>query len=60
MVNTYKVTKVDLIAIILCLEKANTFDDSDSKEINELKNILPGVICLLLNQCFGSYNTELI
>lgn len=55
-----KLTREDLVAIIVCLHKTCIDDTYDSKDLEELKQIACGVICNLLNLCFGKYNSELI
>lgn len=55
-----KLTREDLIAIIICIRKTYIDDIYDSKDLEELKQIVCGVVCNLLNLCFGEYNSELI
>lgn len=58
--NDFKLLKEDLIAIILSLQQANTVDTCSSSGIQEFKQLVSGVISILLVQCFGEYNAELI
>lgn len=56
----FKLTKVDLAAIVLCLRRTNLLNPTDSEELLGVKKLVPGVISILLEQCFGEYNSELI
>lgn len=56
----FKLTKVDLAAIVLCLRRTNLLSSTDSEEFLGVKKLVPGVISILLEQCFGEYNSELV
>lgn len=55
-----KLIKEDLLAIILLINKTNTISIADDQEIMDFKMLVPGVIAILLVQCFGEYNSKLI
>lgn len=55
-----KLTREDLMAIILCLQKTCFIDIRDCEDLEEIKQVACGTVCILLNLCFGEYNSELI
>lgn len=55
-----KLTREDLMAIILCLQKTCFVDIRDCEDLAEIKQLACGTVCILLNLCFGEYNSELI
>lgn len=60
MNSSFTLTKIDLAAFILCLRKTVVVHTTDSEDLLEIKRLVPGVICILLEYCFGKYNSELI
>ena len=57
---SFKFQKEDLMAIVLCLRRTNFHDSKDSEELSKIKQLTPGVISILLEMCFGNYNSNLI
>jgi hypothetical protein len=57
---SFKFQKEDLMAIVLCLRLTNFYDSKDSEELSRIKQLTPGVISILLDMCFGNYNSNLI
>jgi hypothetical protein len=60
MNSSFNLTKIDLAAFILCLRKTNIIRATDSDDLLEIKRLVPGVISILLEYCFGKYNSNLI
>lgn len=55
-----KLTKEDLMAIILCLRKTYMVNIQDSDDLEEIKQLACGTVSILLSLYFGEYNSELI
>ncbi len=56
MKNNLKLSKEDLWITIMCLKKVH----NKLTEDEELYGLIHGVIAILLEKCFSSYNAELI
>lgn len=55
-----KLTKDDLAVIVQCIRLTNVIYTTDSTDLIKLKQLVPGAMSILLQQCFGEYNLELI
>lgn len=55
-----KLTKEDLMAMILCLRKTYIISVHDSNDLEEIKQLTCGTVSILLSLYFGEYNSELI
>lgn len=60
MKNKLTLSKIDLFTIITGFEEVATLNPSDDSSTTKIKNLANGAIILLLKECFGKYNTELI
>lgn len=56
----HKLTREDLLAIIVCIQKTLFVDSKCSKDLIEIKQLACGTVCILLELYFGEYNSELI
>lgn len=56
----HKLTREDLLTIIVCIQKTWFIDSKCSEDLIEIKQLACGTVCILLELYFGKYNSDII